>query len=75
MDLLFFLTRKINFLSLLESFDKLILQIFALFKAFLLSVFRLLQDWNKLILDRADFILKLNFSIGRFSLLTLDSLP
>ena len=68
MDLLFFLTRKINFLSLLESFDKLILHIFALFKTFLLSVFHLLQDWNKLILDRADFILKLNFSIGRFSL-------
>ena len=57
MDLLIFLTCKINFLSLIERFDKLILQILALFKAFLLSFFRLLQDWNKLILDRTDLVL------------------
>ena len=42
MDLLIFLTWKINFFSLFESFNKLILQSFTLLEAFLLSVFRLL---------------------------------
>ena len=68
MDLLIFLTWNINFFSFFKSFNKLILQSFTLLKAFLFSVFCLLQDWNKLILDRADFILKLNLSVRCFSL-------